>query len=556
MFGRWLIGHFVICVVLRSLSPRHREEIDKFTQQFNRFKQQFDRGIAVQSASTLEMLLENIGLFLHLSFSTIHTDTCAIASMKYDNLLEELKPKNSVRGRPTAECMDGTREDILVEIGKWCDELDASNNILWVSGFPGVGKSAIARKLAARLKSSHRLGSSFFFQRELATIQTPANLWRTIAFDLARQYPSARNTVIDKLKNDEVDPETANADELFLSLVKEPLKHCTDIPSGRLPVIIIDALDECGGFDGSRSKYRTILLLGIKAWACLPSRFKLVLTSRLEDDIFRMLSPISYPIELVSGPKVRASSSRDIRLFLNYEFARITNKYTPSLPSGWPGAETVESFTKRAAGLFIYADTLIKFVDEGQPVEQLQRVLLEPVYHENLTHLYRQILTVSFKNPSPTVLEQFRNVTGTIILAKTPLRRQDLIDLLDMEPIALNHICQGLRSVLDTGDLLRFTHQSFVDFLMTSEGCHPPFLFHMANQSSTLLLASLHVMKNELRFNICQLETSHAVHDDIPDLELRVHDAIPPHLQYACCFWTDHRHPVFKFTSLRKWRIS
>jgi hypothetical protein len=252
------------------------------------------------------------------------------------------------------------------------------------------------------------------------------------------------------------------------------------------------------------------------------------------------MSPLSYPIELVSGAKVSVTSSHDISLFLNHEFGRIRHKYPKSLPFGWPGAGVVDEYTKRSAGLFIYADTLISFVEDGQPVEQLQRMSLEPVDHGNLTCLYRQILNLSFKRPSALVLEAFKNVTGAIILAKIPLRRKDLIDLLDIEPIALDHICQGLQSVLDSGELLRFTHQSFVDFLIHSEGCLPPFLFHKANQSRNLLLACLRVMKKELRFNICNLETSHVVHDDIPDLELHVHDIIPVHLQYACRFWTNH----------------
>jgi hypothetical protein len=131
-------------------------------------------------------------------------------------------------------------------------------------------------------------------------------------------------------------------------------------------------------------------------------------------------------------------------------------------------------------------------------------------------------------------------VTGTIILAKIPLRHEDILHLLDMESVALEYICQGLRSVLDTGDLLRFTHQSFVDFLMNSEGCDPSFLLDNAIQSRTLLLGSLRVMKNELAFNICKLETSHVINDDIPDLEKRIHNNISMHLQYASRFWTDH----------------
>jgi hypothetical protein len=342
------------------------------------------------------------------------------------------------------------------------------------------------------------------------------------------------------LKGREIDLEIIGARELFENLVEEPLKHSGGIPSGRSPVFVVDGLDECGGLDGSRSKYRTILLQGLKAWARLAPQFKMVVTSRPEDDISRALSAISYPIELGSGENVSPSSSRDIHAFLSREFARIAQNYPESLSSAWPGADAVKDFTKHSAGLFIYADTLIKFVDEGQPEEQLESVLLEPLHHESLAQLYRQILSVSFKDPSTTVLEGFRKVTGTIILAKIPLRRQDLVHLLDVKPVALDHICRGLRSVLDTGDLLRFNHQSFIDFLMDSGECHSPFLFHNAIQSHNLVLASLRVMKAELRFNICKLETSYTMHDDISDLETRVRDNIHTHLQYACRFWTDH----------------
>jgi hypothetical protein len=466
---------------------------------------------------------------------------CVVESTKDEKWLDKLEPQGLVRGRPTAECMDGTREDIMAKIDEWCDDLGASSNILWISGFPGVGKSAIARKLATRLKSSHRFGSSFFFQRELAAVQTPVNLWRTIAFDLSHEYPSARSVIVTKLKDGEIDLENTDAGELFGSLVEGPLEHSVDIPSGRSPVVVIDAVDECGGLEGSRSKHRTILLQGMKAWTRLGPRFKLVVTSRPEDDISRALSAISCRIELNSGDNVSPSSSRDIHSFLCREFARIAHNYPGSLSPAWPGAEAIEGFTKRSAGLFIYADTLIKFVDEGQPEEQLESILSEPLHHSSLSQLYRQILGVSFKDPSATVLEGFRNVTGTIILAKIPLHREDLVHLLDVKSVVLDHICRGLRSVLDT-DLLRFTHQSFVDFLMDSGGCHPPFLFHNAIQSRTLLLGSLRVMKIELRFNIYKLESSHVIHDDIPDLKVRVRDNIPTHLQYACGFWTDHVH--------------
>jgi hypothetical protein len=135
-----------------------------------------------------------------------------------------------------------------------------------------------------------------------------------------------------------------------------------------------------------------------------------------------------------------------------------------------PGAEAIRGLTKY----------WIKFVDEGQCAEQLTSILSEPLHHGRLTQLYRQFLIMSFKDPGTTVLKGFTNATGTIILTKIPSRRQDTMHLLDMKPVALDHICQGLRSVLDAGDLLCFTHQSFRVFniLMDTEECHPSFLFH------------------------------------------------------------------------------
>jgi len=97
----------------------------------------------------------------------------------------------------------------------------------------------------------------------LAAVRTPINLWRTLLFDLSHEYPSARSAIITKLKDDEIDLENTDAGELFRSLVEGPLKHSPDIPPGRLPVVVIDAMD------GSRSKHRTILLQGMTAWTRL-----------------------------------------------------------------------------------------------------------------------------------------------------------------------------------------------------------------------------------------------------------------------------------------------
>jgi len=61
------IANPAIRIALGSLlSPRKQEQIDELTKRFNRFKQQFDRGVFVQVAGTLEMLLEDMGTVLYL----------------------------------------------------------------------------------------------------------------------------------------------------------------------------------------------------------------------------------------------------------------------------------------------------------------------------------------------------------------------------------------------------------------------------------------------------------------------------------------------------------
>ena len=44
----------------------------------------------------------------------------------------------------------------------------------------------------------------------------------------------------------------------------------------------------------------------------------------------------------------------------------------------------------------------------------------------------------------------------------------------------------------------------------------------------------------ELKFNICQLETSHQRNKDVSDLAERIKEAISSHLSYSCRFWADH----------------
>ena len=47
-------------------------------------------------------------------------------------------------------------------------------------------------------------------------------------------------------------------------------------------------------------------------------------------------------------------------------------------------------------------------------------------------------------------------------------------------------------------------------------------------------------MREILRYNICELETSLVFNKDVPDLDERIAKNIPSFLKYICCNWFNH----------------
>jgi hypothetical protein len=434
--------------------------------------------------------------------------------------------------------MDGTRQDIFSRIDEWLDDIDAPN-VLWIKGHPGAGKSAIASSLVERLFQSRRLGASFFFQRDNAATTTPNVLWRMVAFELSRQYPDVRKSLVSKLRGDEIRPTTLNTDNLFRHCVFDPLVSSGDIPTGRLPVVVVDALDECGGLEGQASAQRRALMKSLDSWSKLPSKFKLVITSRGEMDIERTFRATThFSIVISTGEHVDVQSSNDIRTYFNHEFRRIVSDYE-SLNDEWPGEPIIDALTKKAAGLFIWAKTVIKFIEMGPPKTQLE-LISEGSGFDDLIHLYSRLLEIAFPARNVKHNDKVRSILATVILTKIPLPASAITKFLNIEKDVMEDVCKRMGSVLDTQPFLRISHKSFEDFLLEETAC--PSSFHIRSDYWNQFLASscLKTMNNGLKFNICGLESSYIRNSDVLDLVSRVETCIHPELSYSCLFWADH----------------
>lgn len=258
----------------------------------------------------------------------------------------------------------------------------------------------------------------------------------------------------------------------------------------------------------------------------------------MEDDIRKAIPHISRRIDIAIGTE--SESSRDIETYFREEFSEIANDY--DLHASWPPAETVASLVNQSEELFIWATTLITFIREGDPGEQLSQITTGSIMQGGIDTLYKRILDISFPTPSDLVTHWFRAITGAIIMASIPLNHCELNRLLAVPPpTMLGSILKGLRSVMDPGDgPLRFHHKSFEDFLTDRRRCPAPFYIDKAESNQLLILASFRVMTEQLRFNICSLESSYIRNQDIPDLATRVNRAISGELAYACRFLRHH----------------
>jgi hypothetical protein len=452
--------------------------------------------------------------------------------------LSELKPRDIDRSSPHSECMTGTRQNIFARIDEWLTDFDAPN-ILWVKGLPGAGKSAIASSLVERLVQSRRLGASFFFQRNKPDTTTPSTLWRMVAFELSRQYPSARKSLVAKLREDEIRPTTGNIEKLFQHYVYEPLVASGDIPVGRLPVIVVDALDECGGNDGPLSAKRKDLMNTLEDWSKLPSKFKLVVTSRGEIDIeqtFRTISHVS--IVIGTGKDVDPQSSKDIRTYLEYEFKNIV-LVKSSLSADWPGESTIDKLTKDAAGLFIWAKTVIRFIKMGVPRTQLE-LITERVTFNDLNSLYSELLKIAFPYQDMENTKAIRSILATIILSGMSLPDSSIINLLNIERDVIEDVCERMKSVLDTQNVLQISHKSFEDFLLDEKACPSSFHIKLDYWRQFLTIPCLNTMERGLKFNICELKSSYLRNREVTGLAEQVEKCIPPELSYSCRFWAEN----------------
>ena len=443
-------------------------------------------------------------------------------------------------------CLKGTRRDVLFQIEQWLmDEND--RRVFWLNGLAGTGKTTIAQTFAETSFADGKLGASFFCSRAFEDRNNLQAIFPTLAFQLAYQYPKFREQLLQVLKaNPDVGRESLCSQ--LEKVIIRPLK-ATGIPT----LIIIDALDECK----DKEPASAILSILSRYIHEIPE-VKFFITGRPEPPIRRgfrlkLLQPITEVLKL--HEVLPTSVDEDIRLYLRIHLTNIANtRSTCEFPEEWPSSLDVDTLCRKAAGFFIYASTVVKFVASKHhlPTERLEQIICRSKNHAHeggVYALYIQILELAFHDVAPgdqDLFPNFRTVVGAILLLFQPLSGNDLSVLVSNcgTPSHIFTTLDPFHSLLhvpdDKTNPIRVFHKSLPDFLMDKERCNnEQFFIDPLIHHENIMFSCLELMKKQLKRNICNLE-DYAILREVKDLDSYRKTYIGSPLEYACRFWTRH----------------
>ncbi|KAL4072384.1 WD40-repeat-containing domain protein [Scleroderma yunnanense] len=436
-------------------------------------------------------------------------------------------------------CLNGTRIKILKEILDWINNTDpATPRIFWLYGQAGKGKSAIAHTIALQAQNLGTLGSCFCFSHVRQHEELHLKLFPTIARDLAdrdlrlRPHLAAVVALSHSLKD------TADVVAQWQKFIFEPLAQVKDSSTGNV-VIVIDALDE----SGSETTRKAILRIFNTHGAKLPENVRILLTSRPLVDIRDALHA-SQHIHPRSLDDIDAKSTiRDIHLYITTQLKTLSGTFSD---------KDFQQLAEKSSGVFEWARLACDFIHPRVGVIPRRR------FREIMSHapgdgrtLLDEMYTTFLKdllNGSQEVLLRFRSVMRQILWLKEPLPISALNFMRDNFPheddrypvgIILNFMASLLTGTSELFTPVRPLHASFYDFLLDDKRSGV-FFIDKADVQHNLAYASLRVMQDGLRFNICGLPTSYVRNSGVADLAERVEENIPIHLLYSCRFWANH----------------
>jgi hypothetical protein len=352
------------------------------------------------------------------------------------------------------------------------DTSDTAWCFFWLSGDPGVSKSAVTALIAKACKRRRFLWAQFFINCNDARTVNPQSFFPSILQQMSRSSRAIDYAIQEALKDQ---PDLMNEDisidqakKLFVNTIQVVSKSNPDSPV----VIVIDALDE------------TVKIFS-QVIIDLLRNAKVFVSSWAEDIIQAIFAPQLTNTRVRHMHLLAKDSILEVTTFLERKVTAILRKYHIDLLQ-W-GEECMQKLCMQASGLFIWAVTAIEYIQAE--IEELGKECLDVVLEElntngmdDINKLYLAILNRKYRCKTDLwAFQWFRQIVGAILVQQSPLCIADLKGLLDLwnprnkKPADIEHFVRRLQTVLVAGAgeingrTVPCVHRSFSDFV-TSAG--------------------------------------------------------------------------------------
>ncbi|KAJ7643045.1 hypothetical protein DFH06DRAFT_964369, partial [Mycena polygramma] len=235
-------------------------------------------------------------------------------------------------------------------------------------------------------------GGAFFFKREHPTRGNARVLFATLAYQLALNSRHFKPLIA---RSAEADPSVVGR-QMDVQLRKLIVEPCNAAGASAPPVLIIDGLDEC---DLPTAQVELLRMIA-SAVRQHPDKFRFLVASRPEAHIRDIFEDTLFN-GILDLQNVEQSFT-DVEKYFLEEFSRIHREHRATMsgiPTPWPSAEVVDDLVWKSSGYFVYASTVIRFIDDKRfrPTERLAAVQNVSSDSEapfaTLDQLYIQILS-------------------------------------------------------------------------------------------------------------------------------------------------------------------
>ena len=177
-------------------------------------------------------------------------------------------------------------------------------------------------------------------------------------------------------------------------------------------------------------------------------------------------------------------------------------------------------------GIFIWASIAIKYISGKRPCqfEDLE-ILVDDLrtVNKSLSGLYATVLKDSLEWSDKTK-EQFSRIFSLILFGKRQLTVKEIDEFLEMPVGKTRELLSSLQSLVtyEEGKPIRIHHPPLYDNLVSSESVELAWHIDEEKQKNNIAHWCYNQMREGLRLNICDLETSSAMNKGVVHLAERV----------------------------------